>query len=218
MEEALPPSPPLEPNRLGLLGARSSGSGRVVVGLMVGFPLLSLRAVVGVLPRLDVALGLDSLYGMMNEGRVGARLTLLDGVDNGRAALGFVVEGGRALFLRPAETEERGARYLSGRRNWNLQSGVVASWQGQSPRAKRLFLDLRYQLAWDTEPVQRTPLGGLPPASTTTGTFLARAGFESPITARTSYVLSFGGDFHSRAEGSASFMPAISVGVVSALW
>lgn len=211
----LPPGPPPPPNRLGLYGGRSLGMGHLAVGLSLGFPLLSVRAALGVLPRLDVGLGMDSFYGMMNEARVGARFTLLDGGDKG--SLGLVVDGGRAFFLRPADVEQKGARYLSGRRNWNLLPGLVGSWQLSGPRAPRAFLDVRYQLAWDTEPVQRTPLGGLPPAATLDGAFVARMGAEVPVSEKTSYVVSLGGDFRNRPE-DAGFMPALSLGVVSALW
>ena len=34
------------------------------------------------------------------------------------ADMAFVVDGGHAFFLRAPDTEDKGARYLSGRRDW----------------------------------------------------------------------------------------------------
>ncbi|MBZ4414948.1 hypothetical protein K8638_00475 [Myxococcus sp. RHST-1-4] len=209
-----PEGPPPVPNRVSLLGARTMGTGGFAAGFSLGFPLLSARAAVGVLPRVDALVGVDSLYGMMTELRAGARWMMLDG--GPRWSLGLAVEGGHAFFLRPASVEDKGARYLSGRRNWNVQPGIVGNVQLKGARAPRLFFDVRYHLSFDTEPIQRTPLGGLPPAVVTGSAFPLRVGAEMPLSEKTSYSVTVGGDVRTRPE-DADFMPVLSVGIVTGL-
>ncbi|TSC33744.1 hypothetical protein [Corallococcus sp. Z5C101001] len=209
-----PPRPLLTPNRYGLYGGRSLGAGHLGVGMELGFPFVSARGVYGVLERLDLGLGVDTVYGLMTEVRASARLTLLDGQN---ASLAFVTDGGHAFFLRPPDTEEHGARYLSGRRDWNVAPGLVGSFQGSSPRAWRPYLDVRCLLAFDTHPVLRDPLGGVPPSWELDVSVLVRVGAEFPVGEKTSYAVSFGGDFRDRP-GEAEFMPTLSVGVVSTVF
>jgi hypothetical protein len=178
---------------------------------MLGYPLASARVAVGALPRLDLAVGVDSLYGIMNELRAGARFGLVQG-ETGNLAL--AVEGGYAFFLNSPSQEEFGARYFTGRRNWNVMPGLIGSIK--VGRASRGFLDARYHLAFDTQPFQRTPLGGAPQGVQLSSNFLFRAGLEVPFSERTSYVVMVGGSVHGRAE-DASFMPVLGVGVVAAL-
>lgn len=212
---APPPGPPPVANRVSLLGARTTGrTGGVAVGLSLGFPTLSARAAVGVLPQVDVLVGLDSLYGMMNEARLGWRWRVLDG--GPRWSLGLVMEGSHAFFLRSASQEDRGARYLTGRRNWNVMPGIVGTFQRQGVRASRLFIDVRYLVALDTEPIQRTPLGGLPPDLVSSSAWPVRVGAEVPLSEKTSYSVTLGGDFRTRAE-DAAFMPVVSIGIVTGL-
>ncbi|GMU03020.1 hypothetical protein KH5H1_71400 [Corallococcus caeni] len=209
-----PPSPPQAPNRYGLYGGRSLGSGHVGVGMELGYPFASARAVYGVLEPLDLGLGVDTVYGLMTELRASARLTLMDSQN---VSLALVADGGRAFFLRPPDTEDRGARYLSGRRDWNVAPGLVASFQGDGPRAWRPYLDVRALFAFDLDPIQRDPLSGVPPAWKLDAAVLVRLGAEFPVGEKTSYAVSFGGDFRSRST-DAEFMPTLSVGVVSALF
>lgn len=209
-----PPAPPLSPNRYGLYGGRSLGAGHLGVGLEVGFPFVSARAVYGVLPRLDLGLGVDSVYGLMIEPRASARFTALD---SPRASLAVVVDGGHAFFLRPPETEEKGARYLSGRRDWNVAPGLVFSFQGDGPRSIRPYMDLRCLVSFDTHPTQSSPLGGLPPELKVDAAVLVRLGAEFPVGEKTSYAVSLGADFRSRAT-DAEVMPTLSMGVVSTLF
>ncbi|CAM4074229.1 hypothetical protein COSO111634_32680 [Corallococcus soli] len=190
------------------------GARRLGVGMEVGFPFVSARGVYGVLPRLDLGLGVDSVYGLMTEARASARFTLLDSPN---VSLAAVVDGGRAFFLRPPDTEQKGARYLSGRRDWNVAPGVVASFQGDAPRAVRPYMDLRCLLAFDLDPIQSDPLGGVPPAWKVDASILLRLGLEFPVGEKTSYAVSVGGDFRSRST-DAEFMPTLSMGVVSTLF
>ena len=209
-----PEGPPPVRNRVSLLGARTVGPGGFAAGFSLGFPTLSARAAVGVLSRLDALVGVDSLYGMMTEVRAGARWMALDG--GPRWSLGLAVEGGHAFFLRPASVEDKGARYLSGRRNWNVLPGLVGNYQLEGPRRARLFFDVRYHLSFDTEPIQRTPLGGLPPSVVSGSAFPLRVGAEVPLSEKTSYSVTVGGDVRTRPE-DAEFMPVLSVGIVTGL-
>jgi hypothetical protein len=209
-----PPGPPPVPNRVSLLGARTLGKGGLATGLSLGFPTLSARVAYGVLPRVDAVVGLDSLYGMMNEVRLGGRWMALDG--GPRWSLGLALEGGYAFFLRPASVEQKGARYLSGRRNWNVLPGVVGNLQLRGGRSARLFMDLRYHLSLDTEALQRTPLGGLPPKVVAGHAFPLRFGAELPLSEKTSYSVAVGADVRTRPE-DASIMPVLSVGIVTGL-
>jgi hypothetical protein len=202
---------PPKPARVNLHGGKVLQPGELATGLMLGFPLASARISMGLLPRLDVGVGVDSLYGVMNELRASARFALIDG-ETGHLAL--AVEGGHAFFLNSPSQEDFGARYFTGRRNWNLMPGLVGSIR--VGKASRGFLDARYHMAFDTQPFQRTPLGGAPQGVTMSSNFLLRGGVEVPFSERTSYVLMVGGSFHGRAE-DASFMPVVGVGVVAAL-
>jgi hypothetical protein len=209
--ELVAPAEPPKPARVSLHGAKVLQPGEVATGVMLGFPLASARVSVGVLPGLDVGLGVDSLYGIMNEVRGLARFGLVEG-EAGHLAL--AVDGGYAFFLNSPSKEEFGARYFTGRRNWNVMPGLIGSIKvGQASRG---FLDARYHLAFDTQPFQRTPLGGAPQGVQVSSNFLFRAGLEVPFSERTSYVVMLGGSVHGRAE-DASFMPVVGVGVVAAL-
>lgn len=210
------PPQPVQPlnNLVSVLGARTAGKGGLAASFSLGFPTLSARVAYGVLPRVDALVGLDSLYGMMNEVRLGGRWMVLDG--GPRWSLGLVVEGSHAFFLRPASVELKGARYLSGRRNWNVQPGLAGSLRMRGPRAPRLFLDVRYHLSLDTEPIQRTPLGGLPPAVVSGTAFPIRFGAEVPLSEKTSYSVTLGGDVRTRPD-DADFMPVFSIGIVTGL-
>ena len=200
---------PLQPSRVSLFGGKLLEPGKLAAGLVLGFPLASARLGYGVLPGFDVQVGLDSLYGIMNEVRAGVRMTLIPGE---QAQLSCSVEGGHAFFLNSPSQEQFGARYFTGRRNWNLAPGLVGSMV--LGRKTRGFVDLRYMLAFDTEPFQRDPLGGVPPSVQMGSNFLFRGGLEVALSERTSYVVTVGGNIHGRTE-DAAFMPAVGVGVVT---
>jgi hypothetical protein len=192
-----------------LFGGRVLDPGKLAATFMLGFPLASARLSLGVLPWLDLGLGADSLYGIMNEVRGYVRVGLVQGED---AHLAFSVEGGHAFFLSPPSQEQYGARYFTGRRNWNVAPGVVGSLQ--LGRKARGFLDLRYLIAFDTQPFQRDPLGGVPSGVQVGGNLLFRGGLEVALSERTSYVIIAGGNIQGRQE-DAPFMPTVGVGVVT---
>jgi hypothetical protein len=200
---------PPKPNRVSLFSGQVLEPGKVGATLILGFPLASARVAMGVLPRLDLGVGVDSLYGIMNEVRGYARYGLIQG-ETGHLA--FSVEGGRAFFLNAPSQEEFGARYFTGRRNWNVAPGLTGSLLlGVRTRG---FLDMRYMLAFDTQPFQRDPLGGKPDGVQMSGNFLFRAGLEVPFSERTSYVVMVGANLQGREE-DAAFMPAVGIGVVT---
>ena len=80
----------------------------------------------------------------------------------------------------------------------------------------RVFFDVRYQGAIDTEPFQRDPLGGVPPTAMLGNNALFRVGVELPLSPRSSVVFGLNLDAHFRTEDSV-MMPGLQVGIVTAL-
>jgi hypothetical protein len=207
------PRPVLEPNTVSMFGARSLGFLTRGETIYLGFPLLGIRAAMGITDRIDLGLGFDSFYTMMNEPRLLFRWNFFRG-PNWSIAAGL--EGGYAWFTTRASEDTKGARWLTGRRNINVSPGFTFSYQGDHPRAARLFLDLHYLLAIDTEPFQRDPLGGVPASIQFGHNVLLRAGAEMPLSAKTSFVFLLGLDVHSRVEDS-PVMPVCSVALVTSI-
>lgn len=206
------PPRPEDFNEVSLFGAPALGRWKRGLGLHLGFPLVGARVGIGLADRLDVGLGLDSFYGAMNEFRAFARWQLFGGPSWAGAV---ALEGGRALFSQRACAESRGPRWLTGRRDYNLLPGFILSYRGATPRSARLFLDVRYHLAFDTDPCARVPLSGVPASFAVGHNVPVRAGAEMPFSPKTSFLFLLGFDIHGRAEDSA-FMPACSVGMVTA--
>ncbi|MCI0570276.1 MAG: hypothetical protein L0Y66_05965 [Myxococcaceae bacterium] len=208
-----PPPRPEDFNQVSLFGGQALGAGHRAVGAFLGFPLLGFRGAVGITSWLDLGLGFESFYGVMNDVRAFARFNLVGG---GRWDVSVVLEGSRAFFAQKPMVEDRGARWLTGRRNWNAAPGVMVSLRGASPHAARLFADVRYHLAVDTEPFQEDPLGGLPPEVVTFHNVPVRFGAELPFSPTTAFLAQFGFDIHGSPR-DAPFMPVIGVGVVTSL-
>jgi hypothetical protein len=202
---------PATPNRVSLQGAIPLGQGQLAAGLLLGFPLVSAQVSWGARSWLDAGVVVNSLYGVMNEVNARARLSLVNGKE---AQVSLGLEGGHAFFLKPQAREEHGGRYFTGRRDWNLMPGLTGS--ARVGRWTRAFLDVRYLLSFDTDPVVRTPLGGAPASVKVSSNVLFRTGVEVPFSERTSYVIMVGGNIHGRPE-DASFMPTVSVGLVAGL-
>lgn len=205
--------PVLEPNTISMFGARSLGFLNRGEMFYLGFPLLGIRLAMGLADRFDFGIGFDSFYGMMNEPIVMMRLNFFRGTN---WSIGASLEGGWAFFTQRASVDLRGPRWLTGRRNGNLTPGVVFSYQGDHPRAARLFLSLQYLLTFDTEPYQKDPLGGVPASVQLGHNGLIRAGAEMPLSAKTSFVFLLGLDIHGRPEDSV-VMPVCSVGLVTSI-
>lgn len=208
-----PPAKPQEPNEVSLAGARALEQYQRGFGVTVGFPLLGARVALGLFEGFDLGLVFESYYGTMNEFRAAARYQFLAG-SHWTAAV--VLDGGTALFTQKASVEDHAGRWVTGHRNYNLMPGMVFSYRGHSARAARLFLDVRYHLAFDTEPGRVDPLGGVPPSFTLGHNLPVRFGAELPFTAKTSLLFALGFDVHGRTEDSA-FMPVCSVGLVSSI-
>jgi hypothetical protein len=194
-----------------VFGAPTHGAGKFAVGGYLGFPLVAVRAQYGVTDWLDLGGGLDSFYGVMNELRALGRVRLFAGEGLSAAA---IAEVGYAFFGQPPEQEGRGARWITGRRNLAVEPGLVLAFQGSSARSARLFVDVRYSLSVDTQPISHEPLSGVPPPVTASYNLPFRFGAELPFSPTTAFLFSFGFDVHGRREDSA-FMPSIAVGLVS---
>src|SRR5688572_30292265 len=124
---ALAEPPPEAYNEVSVFGAPTLSPGTRGFGVFLGFPVFGLRAAVGATERFDVGLGFDSLYGVMNEVRVLGRYQWLR-TDHWSGA--FALEAGKAFFSQKPSGESRGARWLTGRRNYNILPGVVFSYRG----------------------------------------------------------------------------------------
>lgn len=207
-----PPEPP-RPNRVSMLGAHPLGQWVRGQLLLVGFPLVQLRVNLGLHRLLDVGVGFDSLYVTLNEPRLTVRWSPLS---SERWALALQLEAGAAFFTARSQAEGFGPRWLTGRRNFNIQPGVLVSYQGAHPRAARLFLQAFYLLALDTEPYQRTPLGGTPLGVQPGHNAGLRVGAELPVTSYSSLVFSLGADAHFRT-GDSVMMPSAALGLVTSI-
>ncbi len=200
-------------NQVSMLGAPSLGAGKRGQLVALGFPLINLRALFGLGERFDLGVGFDTYYFLMNEPLAMARLTLARGDS---WVFSATLEAGYAFFTQRASREVRGSRWLTGRRNINVAPALVVSYQGPTPRAARLFLELRYLLALDTEPYASDPLSGVPPLLLAGHNVGFKAGAELPLSAKTAFVFTFGFDVHGRIEDSV-VMPHASVGLVTSL-
>lgn len=200
-----------EPNRVSMFGAPALGQWKRGQALALGFPFFQLRAAIGLLENLDVGLGFDSFYLLLNE----VRLLVKYGFGKGPGfSVAASVEGGAAFFQQRASAETRGTRWITGRRNFNLSPGVIVSYQASSLRAARLFVEVRYLLAIDTEPFATRPLEGVPATVVLGHNVLTKFGAELPLSERTSFVFSLGLDGHLRPVDS-PVMPNIAVGLVT---
>jgi hypothetical protein len=200
-----------EPNSVSMFGAPALGQWKRGQAFVLGFPFFQIRASIGLLDNLDLGVGYDSFYLLMNE----VRLLVKYGFGKGNGvtfALAF--EGGGALFNQRASRETRSTRWISGRRNFNFAPGAVLSYQAASLRAARLFVDLRYMLTVDTEPFATTPLEGVPASFILGHNVLTKVGAELPLSDRTSFLFSLGLDIHLRPDDS-PVMPSVSVGLVT---
>ncbi|MER2564882.1 MAG: hypothetical protein ABTQ32_29430 [Myxococcaceae bacterium] len=200
-----------QPNTVSMFGAPALGQWKRGQAFVLGFPVFQLRASIGVLEDLDLGVGYDSFYLLMNE----VRLLVKYGFGKGpgvNVALAF--EGGGAFFNQRASKETRGTRWISGRRNFNFAPGLILSYQGPSLRAARLFADVRYMLTIDTEPFATTPLQGVPATFLLGHNILTKFGAELPLSERTSFLFSLGLDVHLRPDDS-PVMPSVAVGLIT---
>ena len=207
------PRPPDEPNNTSVYGAPTLGQWKRGQTIFLGFPLLGVKLGIGLLDRLDFYLGFESFYGVMNEFSTQVKVQIFRGTHWSMAAS---MEGMLALFAQRASKEVRGPRWITAHRNYGLSPGLILSYQGDSPRAARLFLELRYLLTFDVEPFAKDPLSGVPPGLVMGHNVLLHFGAEMPLSARTSFVFLLGMDFHGRPE-DAAVMPVASLGLVTGI-
>jgi hypothetical protein len=208
-----PTRPPEPRNEVSILGAQTLGQWKRAQLFQLGFPLISLRFLLGVGERVDLGVAYDSYYFVMNEPRLVARVAF---VQREGFAFGASLEGGYAFFAQRASREVRGARWLTGRRNINISPALHVSYQGPTARAARLFLELRYTLALDTEPFASDPLVGVPADILVGHNGGVRGGAELPLSPKTSFFFAVGLDAHGRPDDSV-MMPSLSVGLVTSL-
>lgn len=204
---------PEAPNRTSLFGGPMLGAWNRAASFLLGFPLLQVRASLGLTDSLDVGVGFDTMYTLMNEPRLTARY---GGWSNGEWTLAVGLEAGWAFFQDKASREVNGARWMTGRRNVNLAPMAQVSYQGKHARAARFVVNAVYTLAFDTEPFTTTPLSGVPPSLVLGHNVLLRVGAELPLTEKTAFVFLLAMDVHTRDVDSA-VMPGASLGVVTAL-
>ena len=202
-----------EPNTVSMFGGPTLGQWKRGQAIFLGFPLLGLKLAIGLLDRLDFSLGFESFYGVMNEFHTGFKVGIVRGANWSVAAS---IEGMLALFGQRASKEVRGPRWITGHRNYGISPGVIISYQGDSPRAARLFVDARYLMSFDTEPFAKDPLNGVPAALLLGHNVLLHFGAEMPLSARTSFVFLLGLDVHGRAD-DAVIMPVASLGLVTGI-
>ncbi|MGV3620060.1 MAG: hypothetical protein ACO1OB_04545 [Archangium sp.] len=205
--------PKQERNERSVWGATPLGHGNRGQSVMMGFPLLDVRALFGLGDRVDLGLGFDSYFFMMNQPKGIVRVNL---VRTETLALSAQLEGGYAFFVQRATLESRGARWLTGRRNVNINPSLVLSLQGPAPRAPRIYFAAHYLMTLDFEGYASSPLGGIPPAIIVGHNGGIRGGAELPLSSRTSFLFMFGLDIHGRDVDSV-VMPTGGLGVVTSL-
>lgn len=208
------PFRPQTPNTISMFGGRTLG--HLTRGQMVfaGFPLLGVKLALGLSDRFDFGVGYQTYFFMMNEVLLGFRVGI---VRHPNFALAFVADGSAAFFGTKAPAEDRGARWLTGHRNFNVAPGVELSYQGNHPRSARVFLEARYLLTFDTEPFQRSPLGGVPSHVQLGHNAIVRVGGELPLTAKTSFAFMLGVDVHGRVPDDIPVLPVCNVALVTSL-
>ncbi len=201
-------------NDVSVFGATPLGeAGRRSQSAFLGFPLIDIKLLFAVASRLELGLGFDTYFFMMNQPKAVIRLNFFD---TGTVSLGARLEGGYAFFVLPAPRESTGARWLSGRRNVNIEPSLVLSLQPKSARAPRVFFNLHYLMTLDFEGYALTPLGGLPPDVIVGHNGGLHAGAELPLSPATSLVLAAGLDIHGREEDS-RIMAMVGLGLVTSL-
>lgn len=183
-----------------MLGGRALGHLRFGGHVTLGFPMIDVKFGVGLSERFDLSVGYSTYYVLSHEVVGQARVELFE-VSGFRMMVSVLGSG--AFFLTAPQDEERGVRWLTGRRNFNVSPGLLASYQsGAHPRAARISLEVRYWLAISTTPGEAL-LGH---------NVMVRGTAELPLSNRVAFLLSFGLDVHGRAEDSI-VMPSSTLGI-----
>lgn len=113
----------------------------------------------------------------------------------------LAVEGEGSFFATPTVSENRGARWITGHRNFGLSPQALLSYQATG-RSPRLFAQVDYLMTFDRE--SPTLLGH---------NARAHLGAELPLSPMASFVFRFGLSIHGRPE-DAPVMPSAALGLV----
>lgn len=205
--------PKLERNDITGFGANALGHGRRMQSVTLGFPLIEVKALFGIGSRVDLGLGYDTFYFLMHQPKAVLRVNF---IDTGTVAFGAQFEGGYAFFLQRAAQEARGSRYITARRNVNLQPSLNLSIQGRRPRSARAFFNVHYLLTLDHEGYATGPLSGLPPDVIVGHNGGVTGGAELPLSRFTSFMFSLGLDIHGR-DVDTRVLPSIALGLVTSI-
>lgn len=184
-------------NDVSMNAAPTLGQWKRGASVTLGFPLLTARASIGLADRLDVGLGFQTFYGLMNEFLVHVKVALYRGTSWSFAA---AVEGSGAFFAQSAADEQRSSRWVTGRRNYGVSPSLILTWQGESARSARLFAQVSYLLTFEVPMVLGHNVS-------------THLGAELPLSPKVSFVFMFGLGVHGRAE-DALVMPSVSLGIV----
>ncbi len=134
------------------------GDHRLALAFGAGFPYVQILAAYSLVDWLDADLNIDSLFGVATQFSLGPKIRLLR---TDSVSVAFEMQGQAAVFRTPAASEQQGARYLTGMRNWGIQPQLIVSTRGSYGS---IFGSFVYEGTFDTEPVSATPLGGNPGA------------------------------------------------------
>ena len=182
-----------------MYGAPTLGQWKRSQAVELGFPLMKLRAAIGLFDRVDFGIGLQTYY-FLNFGlSVFVKVGFIQGEHWSLSAL---LEGTGTVFLQSEATETRGARWLTGHRNYGFSPGLNLTYQW-GPRHTRVFMQASYLLSYDVESATR--LGH---------NVETRVGAELPLSQTVSFTFSFGLGVHGRPEDSI-LMPSASLGLVT---
>ncbi len=196
-ESPSPIAPAVEVNDVSVHGAPTLGQWKRGQSVMLGFPLIGVKASIGLFDRLDFGLGFQSYYGLMNEFLAFIKVGIFRGT---RWSFSAVVEGSGAFFVEPMEV--RGSRWVTGHRNYGLSPGILLTYQATSLGA-RWFAQVDYLATFETAPV-----------GSTGHNVRAHLGAELPLSPKISFVFLVGIGVHGRVEDS-PLMPTASLGIVT---
>jgi hypothetical protein len=190
---SFPPS-----NEVSLHGAPTLGQWKRAMSVELGFPLITFKASVGLLDRLDFGLGFESYFGLTAEFLGFAKVNVFRGT---QWSFSLAVEGEGSFFVSPAAVEVRGARWLTGHRNFGVSPRALLTYRA-TERSPRLFAQVDYLMTFDLE--SPTLLGH---------NVRAHLGAELPLSPTASFLFRFGVSVHGRPEDS-RLMPYTSLGLV----
>lgn len=195
-----------------LYAAHSIGLFRLVGGLRVGFPVAEVRMGIGLPAHVSAGLAYSTMYTFSHEFAAWGRWAFWQGYS---AALAAAVDVSVAGFNQHPSADSRG-RFLTGRRNFNVQPGLTASIRGQGPRPLLAWVDVRYLLTVDTQPIAISPLA--PGGGRELGhNVVVQLGVEIPLVEWLGFVGGLGVEGHGRFNDIPAVVTA-SLGLTFRAW